>query len=126
MRKVSTGDTRWSRLWLLLVTAGLAIAWAAIASPAGTVAQETTSLVAQVVNGTSDGKGVTGLTVTLQLFNGPDEVSRWETLATDDGTGRFEGLETTVGLVYLISAAYKDVRYFSDPFFLSSPLEIAG
>jgi hypothetical protein len=62
---------------------------------------------------------VAGLTVTLQAFEGETEVHRWETTVQPDGTVAFEGLDGTTGLVYLLSAEYLAIRYFSSPFFIA-------
>lgn len=91
----------------LATLAGLSITWAQ---------EETASVVAHVVNGTADGDDITGLAVTLQAFDGDEEIDRLEEETAEDGTVLFDDLSTEPELVYLLSAAYNDVRFFGDPF----------
>jgi hypothetical protein len=86
---------------------------ALIAPPA--LAQGEGVIEAQVVNGTEDGGPVEGLAVTLRAFQGASELES-QTIVVDSGGGvRFEGLDTSPDIAYLLSATYADVDYGSLP-----------
>jgi len=90
------------------------LALALLASVA--LAQGEGVIEARVLNGTGGGGSVEGLAVTLHAFRGMMEELDPQTAVTDaQGRVRFEGLDTSPDITYVLSAAYADVEYDTLP-----------
>lgn len=90
------------------------LALALLASVA--LAQGEGVIEARVLNGTGGGGSVEGLAVTLHAFRGMTEELDPQTTVTDaQGRVRFEGLDTSPDITYVLSAAYADVEYDTLP-----------
>jgi len=71
---------------------------------------------AQVLNGTLDGGPVAGLNVTLRAFQGMvEELDAQAAVADVEGRVRFDNLDTSPDVIYLLSATYAGVEYNSQP-----------
>lgn len=80
----------------------------------GALAQGEGVIEAQVVNGTRSGDPVEGLTVTLRAFQGmTDELVPQTAVADAEGRVRFEGVDISPDITYVLSAIYADVDYDS-------------
>ncbi|UCC63282.1 MAG: hypothetical protein JSV36_21535 [Anaerolineae bacterium] len=70
----------------------------------------------QVLNGTEGGGSVEGLTVTLRAFQGmTDELESQTGVADAEGRVRFEGLDTSPDITYVLGATYTGVDYGNLP-----------
>jgi hypothetical protein len=94
---------------------GIAVLTLALVTPSAQ-AQGEGIIEAQVVNGTEDGGSVEGLTVTLDAFRGgTEELDSLTAMADTEGQVRFEGVDTSPDITYLLTATYADVTYHSLP-----------
>lgn len=81
-----------------------------------TLAQGEGVIETRVLNGTGGGGSVEGLAVTLHAFRGMMEEPDPQTAVTDaQGRVRFEGLDTSPDITYVLSATYADVEYDTLP-----------
>jgi hypothetical protein len=92
-----------------LVTLALAL------SSSGVLAQGEGVIEAQVVNGTEGGGSVEGLTVTLYAFQNMVELDSLTAVTNAEGQVRFEELETSPDIVYVLSVTYAGIEYGSLP-----------
>ena len=98
-----------------LFVVGLTVLTLALLSPVA-LAQGEGVIEAQVVNGTEGGGPVKGLAITLHAFQGMvDELDPQTAVADLEGRVRFERLDTSPEIVYVLSATYADVDYDSLP-----------
>ena len=98
-----------------LFVVGLTALTLALLSPVAQ-AQDEGVIEAQVVNGTEGGGSVKGLAITLHAFQGmTDELEPQTAVADLEGRVRFERLDTSPEIVYVLSATYADVDYDSLP-----------
>ena len=87
------------------------------------------TIEAIVLNGTAGTDAPTGLVVTLQVFDSEDtELQRLEAEVDADGFASFSGVIGDREVIYTLSAAYRDIRFFSDAYISSiereGPLEL--
>ena len=82
----------------------------------GALAQGEGIIEARVLNGTEGGGPVEGLTVTLRAFQGmTDELESQTGVADAEGRVRFEELDTSPDITYVLGATYMGVDYGSLP-----------
>ena len=94
---------------------GLVILALALLAPVA-LAQGEGVIEARVLNGTGGGASVEGLAVTLHAFRSMMEELDPQTAVTDaGGRVRFEGLDTSPDITYVLSATYADVEYDTLP-----------
>jgi hypothetical protein len=80
---------------------------------APTAAQTSDGVLTGVVTNATIEQPVAGLEVALSKFDSTGFLDGLTTTSADDGTFRFEGLDTTDGLVYAASVSYRNVVYSS-------------
>ena len=117
----------------------IACAIALLLMAPSTMAQETpptplatgtpVTIDAIVLNGTAGAPVPEGLIVTLQVFDSEDnELQRLEAEVDADGFASFSGGIGDHEVIYTLSAAYRDIRFFSDAYISSiereGPLEL--
>jgi len=88
-------------------TAGPTEVGPATAEPAGRIS-------GRVINGTAGSDAPPDLEVTLHGLDGDQEALTQTQPIAADGSFTFEGVEPTVGRVYVVTADYQDVLYASD------------
>jgi hypothetical protein len=99
------GGAKWLSLAVLALLALFVLAVTAQAQDAGV-------LEGQVVNGTAAGPKVgAGITVTLRVNQGDNEINSLETTTDANGRFRFDGLDTAATLAYWPEALYLGVPY---------------
>ncbi len=93
------------------------IVFVVLALPAPAVlAQGEGAIEAQVLNGTQGGGPVEGLSVTLRAFQGMvEELDAQTTVADAEGRVRFDNLDTSPDVIYLLSTTYAGIEYNSQP-----------
>lgn len=119
MKTLIDPDTqRLPRLGILAIILFATVLFAAI-TPAN--AQENGVVTGTVTNGTN-GEPVADAEVTLSKFTDQTGQNSEATVTTtaEDGTYRFEGLDTSDGLAYAVSTRYLDVLYGSSAMILLS------
>ena len=80
------------------------------------LAQSTGAIEAQIVNRTEGGGSTENLTVAMHAFQGsPYELDSLTAIADAEGRVRFEGLDTSPDIVYVLNATYTEVDYASQP-----------
>ena len=122
-----------------LVTVAIFCAIALLLTVRPAAAQETTptplatgapiTIEALVLNGTAGTDAPAGLIVTLQVFDSEDnELQRLEAEVDADDFASFDGVIGDREVIYALSAAYRDIRFFSDAYISSiereGPLEL--
>ena len=104
------GAARWA-FGLLLVALAAALAFTPVVQAQG---GGEGVLAGQVVNGTAGAAQIgAGTTVNLYLLGGELMEEVGTTVTDSDGRFRFEGLDVSVGLSYLVEAVHEDVPYSS-------------
>jgi hypothetical protein len=90
--------------------------------PTAALAQGAGSLEGLVVNGTEGGPEIgAGVAVTLYVLQGGTETDTIETVTSDGGRFRFEGLATDAGLEY-----WPEVEYLGVPYRTAEPFNLSG
>ncbi|HEX5166643.1 MAG TPA: hypothetical protein VFV93_14665 [Thermomicrobiales bacterium] len=105
----------------LRLLAALLLSLLALASFVFPAAAQDSGLVTGTVTNQTTGAPVAGIEVTLSKFADQTGQNSEDTTATtgDDGTFRFEGLDTSDGLAYAVSTRYEDVLYGTTMILLS-------
>jgi len=100
---------------LALIAVMLAIALPARAA----LAQATGVIQGAIVNGTAGGGSVANTPLSLKTFRGDTETAQRLAAADAQGRFRFDGLDTSGDLRYVVAAGYQNVAYNSQPTDLS-------
>lgn len=92
---------------------------------ANPVMAQNDGIVTGIVTNETTGEPVPGIEVTISKFADQSGANSEDTTTTagDDGTFRFDGLDTSDGLAYAVSARYNDVSYASTMILLSNAPE---
>ncbi len=102
--------TRFSICWLLLVLSLVAMIFLSL-PPTPLWAEESTTIIGRLVNGTQGATLPSDLTITVRAFRGNQEVGQWVTIAQEGAVFQFDHLPTGPDFLYLLSAEYQRVLY---------------